>query len=183
MQKQRGFTLVELMVVVAIAAVLIAMAVPSFTGLIKSNQVSSAVNTFMSDVRFARSEAIKRGGSVVMCRSNTPDTSPPKCHTGSGTNGWISGWIIFQSLNSSTDWVAGDTLLRIQPAITSVNSMVEKNDRSTLSFTATGRLQSVGSVMQIQVGVSPELSNEQQRVVCINLGGRAKIAGDGTSSC
>jgi type IV fimbrial biogenesis protein FimT len=181
-------TQVELMVVVAIAAVLIAMAVPSFTGLIKSNQVSSVVNTFMSDVRFARSEAIKRGGSVVICRSDAPEAASPVCSTSgnaSNGNGWVSGWVIFQDLNNDGTIDAGEAILRIQPAITSVDVMTENTTtpRAKAVFTATGRLQSVGSVLKFQVGGNPAFSNEQQRRICLGLGGRARIVGDGTSAC
>jgi type IV fimbrial biogenesis protein FimT len=187
MKKQRGFTLVELMVVVAIAAVLIAMAVPSFTGLIKSNQVSSVVNTFMSDVRFARSEAIKRGGSVVICRSDSPEAASPVCSTSGNAangNGWVSGWIIFQDLNNDGTIDAGEPILRLQPAITSVDVMTEGANapRAKAVFTATGRLQAVGSVLSFQVG-GGNFTNEQQRMVCLGLGGRARIAGDGNSAC
>jgi type IV fimbrial biogenesis protein FimT len=188
MQKQRGFTLVELMVVVAIAAVLIAMAVPSFTGLIKSNQVSSAVNTFLSDVRFARSEAIKRGGSVVICRSDSPEATSPVCSTSGNAangNGWVSGWVIFQDLNNDGTIDAGEPILRLQPAITSVDVMTEgaATPRAKAVFTATGRLQATGSVLKFLFGGNPAFTNEQQRRVCLGLGGRARIVGDGNSAC
>lgn len=58
MNRSRGFTLIELLVEMAIAAILIALAAPSFKRLIQSNTISSNVNTFMADLRFARSEAI-----------------------------------------------------------------------------------------------------------------------------
>jgi type IV fimbrial biogenesis protein FimT len=59
MEKQRGFTLIELLVVLAIAAILVMLSAPSLSRMIKSNSMASGVNSFMSDLRFARSEAIR----------------------------------------------------------------------------------------------------------------------------
>ena len=87
MKKSYGFTLIELLVAIAIAAILIALAAPSFKQLIQSSTMSSNVNNFLADMRYARSEAIRRGGSVVMCRSNAPEAASPACGSGSGPGG------------------------------------------------------------------------------------------------
>ena len=184
MKRNFGFTMVELMVVVAIAALLIALAVPSFTSLVRSTNITNAVNTFMTDARFARSEAVRLGGAVVMCRSDAPEATTPSCGTGGGPggNGWVSGWIIFQDLNNDGNKDATDPLVRIQSALTSVNSI---GDTSTkLVFTATGRLKSLsGGAMSLQFGSAPDFPNTTQRMVCVSLGGRVRVAGDGNTSC
>jgi type IV fimbrial biogenesis protein FimT len=95
---QAGFTLIELMVVMAIAAILISLAAPSFARLIRSTSVASDVNTFLADLRFARNEAIKRGTVIVMCKSDDPEAATPSCSTGAD---WKSGWIIFADDNNS----------------------------------------------------------------------------------
>jgi type IV fimbrial biogenesis protein FimT len=99
MTKARGFTLLELMVVLAIIAILVTLAAPSFTRLIQSTTVSSNVNNFLADMRCARSESTRRGGQVVMCRSDAPEAANPTCSSGSGRggHGWVSGWIIFKT--------------------------------------------------------------------------------------
>ena len=64
-----GFTLVELLVVVAISALLLALAAPAFNGLISAQKSTALVGAFMDSLNFARSEAIKRGGRAVLCKS------------------------------------------------------------------------------------------------------------------
>lgn len=185
MKKSYGFTLIELLVAIAIAAILIALAAPSFKQLIQSSTMSSNVNNFLADMRYARSEAIRRGGSVVMCRSNAPEAASPACGSGSGPggNGWVSGWIVFYDQDSDGTRIASSTdpVLRVQSAITSMDSIVEASP-TIFIFTATGRLRSLASTTSLQFG-GGNYANNVQRIVCVNIGGRARIAGDGTASC
>lgn len=190
MRKQRGFTLIELLVVLTLAAILLSLAAPSFSRLISATRITGAVNTFMGDLRFARSEAIRLGGTVTMCRSSNPETtntSGPTCGNGSAV-GWESGWIIFRDQNSDAtrdydaDTTLDDRVLRIQGPLTSIDSIGESGAATKFRFTATGRLLSVGSATEIQFG-GADFDNSLQRVVCVNLGGRARIAGNGTTSC
>ena len=188
MYQSRGFTLLEVMVVLAIVAILTTLAAPSFVSLIQSNAVSSNVNTFISDVRYARSEAVRRGGAVLMCRSDAPEAAAPVCNTTAGTNGWASGWIIFEdrdgSLNYSTSTDASQ-LLKVQGPITNLDSIMETSGSGAtkLQFTATGRMKGLSSATALQFGSNITMPNNRQRIVCINMSGRARIAGDGTASC
>ena len=193
MRKSSGFTLIELLVVIAIVAILTAMAAPSFKRLIQSNTMSSSVNSFLADMRYARSEAIRRGGGVVMCRSDSPEATNPTCGTGSGPDltgdslgdGWASGWIIFHDLDKDgiRDSSPADPILRVQGPMVSLGSVLEGGSSSSTKFifSATGRL-SLSSSTQLRFG-SSKYASDLQRVVCVNLGGRARIAGDGNSSC
>ena len=179
--------MIELMVVIAIVAILTTLATPSFKQLIQSNTMSSAVNTFLADMRFARSESIRRGGAVAMCRSDNPDGAVPTCGTGS-TTGWESGWIVFQNLNNGSTRSADEPLLRVQAPLTSINTIAEPGAATVFKFTATGRL-SLASATHLQFGSNPPFATDAQRIVCVNVGGRARIALDsegkatGNASC
>lgn len=180
MKKSLGFTLVELMIVLSIAAILAALAAPSFTKTIRSVNMSSAVNSFIADASFARSEGVRRGGDMVMCRSNDPEAANPSCATGSG---WESGWIVFYDQDSTQSVTSGDLILRRQALITGVNT-IEASSTTKLVFTATGRLQNLsGGAMSLTFGSPPNYSSEEQRMVCVSVGGRVKIKGDGYTSC
>lgn len=173
--------MIELMVVVAIVAVLVRLAAPSFKSLIQSNTMSSNVSIFLADVRYARSEAVRRGGGVVMCRSNLPETAPACNGTSGATNGWTTGWIVFHDLNNDGVIDAGEPVLRVQGPITAMDSIVEASPTYKFQFAATGRLP-LSSATTIQFG-GGMFANDVQRVVCVNRGGYARVAGDGNASC
>lgn len=183
MHKSRGFSLIELMVVIAIAAIMVTLAAPSFVQLITKSNVSSAVNIFMADMRFARSEAVRRGGAVIMCRSDDPEATTPHCNTneGPGGNGWVSGWIIFEDRNSNLDYnSATDQLLRVQAPINNIDTILEHSSGSTkFQFTAMGRMRSLTSATSMRFGTN--MPDTLKRVVCVNQSGRARIVGDGSN--
>lgn len=188
MQKLRGFTMVELLVVVAILAILTTVAAPSFVQQIRAASMTSGVNTFLSDMRYGRGEAVRRGGGVVMCRSDDPEAVAPTCGSGSGPggNGWVSGWIIFHDLNNNGSKDASEPLLRVQAPLTSIDSILESGGGGGSStkflYTATGRMANTSSATSLTFG-GGNFTATQQRVLCVNVGGRARIAGDGNSSC
>jgi type IV fimbrial biogenesis protein FimT len=118
LRRSPGFSIIELMVVVALAGVLLGMAVPSFRELIQRNRAAGEMNSLVGDLQFARSEAIKRGLPVSVCPSSDGGTC-----LGAGT--WHSGWIVFTDpdrsgtagdadaepvLRTRAAWSSGDTL-------------------------------------------------------------------------
>lgn len=87
----RGFTLIELMITIAIAGILLAIGVPSMRDMIHQNRLTGHVNEFVAANLLARSEAIKRGSQVTLCRSANAESSNT-CSTGAGN--WSSGWLV-----------------------------------------------------------------------------------------
>ena len=92
-----GFTAIELMVTVAIVAILAALAGPSFTPLIERWRVRDAAETLTSSLYYARSEAIKRGGNIIIIKNPNSGT----CTTAAGDTQWGCGWRIFFDANGN----------------------------------------------------------------------------------
>lgn len=86
-----GFTLMELMVVIAIAAILTGLAVPSFKAMIDRGQMREAATAFYSALSRARSEAIARNQPVRVCARDPAAFDPPACADGGD---WADGWLV-----------------------------------------------------------------------------------------
>lgn len=97
MRRPHGFTLIELITTLGLVAILSAIAVPSFTHLRHESGRTAAVNGFLRGLFFARSESIKRGQPVTLCRS----IDGSRCST---SGAWEAGWMIF--VNTDRDQLA-----------------------------------------------------------------------------
>lgn len=83
-----GFTILELMLVITLAALILGLGIPSLTQFIRNNQLTSAANDLLAAVHIARTEAIKRRLPTEMCFSQNPEAATPACN-GNGTQGWV----------------------------------------------------------------------------------------------
>jgi type IV fimbrial biogenesis protein FimT len=172
---QFGFSLVELMVTVAIATILASLAVPSFRTTLVGQTVESTADTLVSDIRFARSEAIKRTNRVTICGSSTGTS----CY---GANAWHNGWIVFVDDDGDGVVDTGDVVLRVQSAVTGISSIAatDGNARSHFVFQATGWSQSASQSFFVTPTAG---SGVAARLVCVSNKGRAAIRAKGESAC
>ncbi|RQO72874.1 hypothetical protein DBR44_10525 [Aquitalea sp. FJL05] len=102
-----GFTLVELMVVIAVVAISLAIAVPNFAQFVDTNRFQSLSSALIADMANARAEAIRRGSYMGICAS----TDGSSC-SGSGAD-WSRGWIVFVDINQDGTPVAS-AILQVQ---------------------------------------------------------------------
>lgn len=173
-------------------AILAALAVPSFIGVIANANVSRAVNGFISDTRYARGEGMRRGKSVTICRSNNPSVASPACSAGDGlgVGGWKEGWVVFVDENGNGAFNAGDTVLRVQEPANGISDLFAVGATTTSATTtgnriiydATGR--AVGQQGRWLVHASGSLSSNASytRTLCMNSVGRVRVL-PGEATC
>lgn len=106
--KNKGLTLLELLIAVSIAAILATVAVPSMQSLIADARLSSAVSIHSSLLTFARSTAVDRNEKVTLC----PTADSIQCGQ---ANTWNSGVMAFTDRNGNSRRDQGESLLKYQP--------------------------------------------------------------------
>lgn len=131
-QPAKGFSLVELLITLAIVAVLATTAVPSFSTLLQNTQRRQSMDSFWHAIFLARNEAIKRNSVVALCKSSAGN----RCDNSPGN--WASGWIVFENLDHDypAELDSGEPILRIYTATPkiSVTSSTSRTGRQTFSF-------------------------------------------------
>ena len=170
---ERGFSLVESLVVVALIGLLLALAVPALQQVLARSQVQSAAQAFVRDMTWARSEALKRSLRIAVCTS----VNGLVC----GTQGWAGGWVVFVDDNGNGVLDGADELLRAQSAWTGVASMASSspmNDRLQFVFQSQGVARAAGQSLLVKSQVG-----DQQRLVCVSMQGRAALRPAGDTLC
>jgi type IV fimbrial biogenesis protein FimT len=106
MKEDSGFTIIELLIIVAIMAVVTALAVPALGQFILNRSINSQANTFSNMLTFARSEAIKRNSRVSVCKSANGATC-------TAPGDWAQGFIVFVDPVNQGVVDAGEAVLRV----------------------------------------------------------------------
>lgn len=169
MKNHRGFTLIELMITMAIAAILISIATPSFRNMIVNNRLGTISSELADVISFARSESIKRNRTIFFCRA--ADASSKVCADGAT---WAH-WIVKQNAGSSDE----DDVLR-RGSISSYNGSIQVTtsniSNSRISFSTDGLARSGSSLLnetKITVCTSSEIAEPIRH---INLGAASQIS-------
>ncbi|MBD8871997.1 GspH/FimT family pseudopilin [Rhodanobacter sp. DHB23] len=113
LRRARGFTIVELMITVAVAAILLIIAVPSFNNIINTNRLNTAVNAMVGALNSARMEAIKRNGSVQFCSNSASSNNGTVSDTLSTACGTSSGAVLALTGSTATPVLASPSQLVI----------------------------------------------------------------------
>lgn len=125
----------ELMVTLAVLAVLLSVGLPKLSIYFQSNRMVSNVNAMAGALHIARSEAIKGNIRASVCKSANPGAAAPVCTVGAG--GWEDGWIVFTDNGGTVgayDAGAGDQILRIQDGTEGKGVTVTANNANILNF-------------------------------------------------
>lgn len=179
--RNKGFSLIEMLIVIVIIGILSSIAIPAFQSFVFTSRIATYTSALHGALLLARSEAIKRGLPVVLCRSTTSETTTPTCTNGSsaGANtGWGDGWIIFADANNDGAYQASDVLIAVKGAlITNVTggSIIPSPVNDVIVFRSTGQL--VGAFMRFQINrPNADARAADDRFICLGVGGRARVA-------
>src|ERR1700678_1988159 len=132
---QTGFTLMELLMTIAIAAIVATIGIPSFRYVTNSNRIAAEVNGLLGDLQFARAEAIKGGQPVTVCMAKGGTT----CATAGAA--WQSGWIVYSNptgTGKNTTTPAAGSILRIQNTFTSTDTFTAAPAYSAITYNREG---------------------------------------------
>ncbi len=140
---RRGFTLVELAVALAITAVLLGMAAPSFGRLVAEQQLRNEARRLSDAIFHARSEALKRNGPVVICASVPADPCGP-------TRRWQEGWLMFADGDANGTPDPGEPSIGHDgPAASGVTMTGNRPVARYLRFDWTGHARTVSGALQM----------------------------------
>jgi len=168
MRTQTGFTLIELMVTIAVVAILLTVGVPSFRSLTQNNRMATQANELMAALTLARSEAVKRGASVTVCSS----TDQASC---AGSNNWATGWIVFADSDADATVDGGDTIVRTWAALTGGSTLSTGGGGATsITFQSSG-LTNLGANVAFALSTSG-CTGTNARTITVIQTGRATAA-------
>ncbi len=167
-RQYNGFTALELMVTMAIIAILLTAGVPAFKNYAWNLRMKTAMETLQSDLKLARGRAISHNAQTVIC----PAASADDC---SGLSAWQDGWIVFTDINSDHRKQAGEPLIRHTDATAFLN-ISSSGSRSYLRFYPNGS--APGSNASILFCDSRGASHAG--IVTVSNSGRIRSRTDGT---
>jgi type IV fimbrial biogenesis protein FimT len=162
-----GFTLIELMVTVAVMAVVLTLGVPAFRDTVRNNALAATTNEFIATLNFARSEAVKRGVYVTVRKA-------------SSSVGWEGGWQVFTDVSANGLYdSAADQLLRVHEALkTNYTLRGNNNFANYISYQPSGESNTMGSFGLCDTSVSGNPTKKNSRLITINILGRITQATD-----
>lgn len=178
-ENSAGITLLEMLVVLAITAITLTLAAPSFSTLVANVRLKTATELLLTHLNFARSEAIKRNARVVLCKS----ANGIQC---ADVGGWEQGWMVFHDANSNAQVDPGEAILLHQAALQGfVRFSGNTNIAQYVSYTPDGGAHLVSGGFQSGTFTLCGYSDRptEAREIAISKAGQARIKASTDTQC
>lgn len=166
MKTESGFTLLELMVVLAVGALILSFGVPSFVGVVRDTRIVSETNQFVTSVNLARSAAVQFQRDATICTSNDYSATTPSC---SGATDWSNGWVVWVDKDRDSA-IDADEVLSVQEPL-SDTTVFDSASNNRFAYDARG----FGLTGADTVSVCDNRTNETGRRIRINAAGRTSV--------
>ncbi|MEH6415453.1 GspH/FimT family pseudopilin [Pseudomonas sp. CGJS7] len=168
-RRSAGFTLIELMVTIVIAAILIGLALPSFSAAMRANRVSSATNLVLATLNFSRSEALRSKSSSHVCSKDA---------TGKDCGGdWSNGMLVWTDENNNGGFDKDTEIKRVVDLPKDVKFTVVKEDGKVpdLVFDERGRTQARKAFQISLESKTCKAKEENKRAIVVSGVGRVSV--------
>jgi type IV fimbrial biogenesis protein FimT len=178
-RKTGGFTLIELMIVLAVVAVMVGAGAPAMTSMIRSIQLTNASNDLLWGLFMARSEAVKRKSRVVVCKSADGIVCAQ-------VGGWEQGWLVFQDNDNDGQHDQGETILhRAQPLPPELRVTGNVTVARYVSYAPTGATQLIGGNFQAGTITLCRRSADsgEARQIVVSSSGRPRVQKSRVEHC
>jgi type IV fimbrial biogenesis protein FimT len=173
MKKNSGFTLLELLITVALISIVTAIAVPSMTSFTQNDRLTTNINTLVGHLAYARSEAVKRSQQVSICISSDSATC-------TGAN-FDEGWIVYIDADNNgsftEDTASGEVILRAQQQLEGGNTLTPTTFADQVTYDYRGFATSTGSFLLCDGRIGPH-----GKTITISPTGRVRLESDSTCS-
>ncbi|HEC15556.1 MAG TPA: prepilin-type N-terminal cleavage/methylation domain-containing protein [Sedimenticola sp.] len=171
MKQIGGFTLIELMITLAVAVIVLALGIPAFNAMLANNRASAQANSLVTALAFARSEAAKRGLRVALCPRDAPGQADFSC---GGRNDWVNGWMVFTDASGKARRgyrPPQEDRLRLWPAPPGGHTVTAS--ASSLGFSGSGELdKGAGVLFRIRFS---KCTGAQNRDLRVHPAGRVEV--------
>ena len=168
--ENRGFTLVELLVVLAVGSILLAIAVPGYAYLANASRVVAVTNELVTTLQFTRSEAIKRATRVTACKTRNAMAAAPDCDPAAA---WENGWLVFVDGGTRGVIDGSDQVLRVQGGVPNVTIATPRPNFSLyVSYKADGSSQGMNN---LGTGTLEVCAGGKRRDIVISNTGRPRL--------
>lgn len=114
---QAGFTLVELMITLAVAIIVLAVGIPMYGSIVANNRAVAQANMFVTALNMAKSEAVAQGIPVAVCANASATNVTASSLTCGGSGDWANGWFVFQDVDSDATRDSSETVLKLWQAL------------------------------------------------------------------